>query len=125
MTQTSSIPGESIERRYVVGAEVVPSGGTSFRVWAPGKNRVAVVLCDEQERTIAEFAMDAEERGYFSRWIAEANANVLYGFYVDDQRRLLPDPASRFQPQGPGGPSQVIDPGRFPWSDTGWKGVCR
>src|SRR5262249_61530593 len=35
-----------------------------------------------------------------------------------------PDPASRFQPEGPHGPSQLIDPGRFAWTDRAWKGVA-
>ncbi len=34
----------------------------------------------------------------------------------------FPDPASRFQPEGPHGASQVIDPARFAWSDHGWNG---
>ncbi len=37
--------------------------------------------------------------------------------------KLYPDPASRFQPKGPHGPSQVVDPRKFKWTDEGWGGV--
>jgi maltooligosyltrehalose trehalohydrolase len=46
-----------------------------------------------------------------------------YRFSLDGSDRLLPDPASRFQPEGPHGPSRIIDPGGFPWTDHDWKGV--
>ena len=69
--------------------------------------------------------MEPEEKGYFAAWVPEAEANSLYGFRLGDRPEVLPDPASRFQPQGPCGPSQVIDPGRFPWCDADWRGVSR
>ena len=39
--------------------------------------------------------------------------------------RLLPDPASRFQPEGPHGPSEIVDPGTFRWTDRDWRGRPR
>jgi maltooligosyltrehalose trehalohydrolase len=42
---------------------------------------------------------------------------------LDDGDRLYPDPASRFQPYGPHGPSQIIDPRTFQWTDGMWPGV--
>jgi hypothetical protein len=50
-------------------------------------------------------------------------AGTLYRFRLDRDHRPYPDPASRFQPQGPHGPSEVIDPTRFEWSDSDWNGV--
>src|SRR5262249_54933834 len=61
--------------------------------------------------------------GYFSGE-APVGAGTRYSFRLDGQSDLLPDPASRFQPDGPHGPSEVIDPGAFPWTDTDWQG-CR
>ena len=48
---------------------------------------------------------------------------MLYGFRLDGVSRLFPDPASRFQPQGPTGLSQLVDPRNFRWSDEAWRGV--
>src|SRR5262249_10367112 len=46
-----------------------------------------------------------------------------YQFRIDGSDRLFPDPASRFQPEGPHGPSQIVDPSSYRWSDHNWKGV--
>src|SRR4029450_4178566 len=42
---------------------------------------------------------------------------------LDREPQLYPDPASRYQPEGPHGPSEVIDPSLFPWTDDAWRGV--
>jgi maltooligosyltrehalose trehalohydrolase len=55
--------------------------------------------------------------------VAEAQAGSLYGFRLDDEPKIYPDPASRFQPQGIHGPSEVVDPAQFAWSDQDWPGV--
>jgi maltooligosyltrehalose trehalohydrolase len=47
----------------------------------------------------------------------------LYSFHFDDGR-VRPDPVSRSQPRGVHGPSQIIDPDAFVWSDQNWKGVA-
>jgi maltooligosyltrehalose trehalohydrolase len=123
MRRIPPAPTKPFCRRYEVGGEVLASGGTHFRVWAPGKSRIDVVLCDEQWGILFEVALQQEKEGYFAGWVAEAEPSALYGFRMNDQSRLLPDPASRFQAQGPMGPSQILDPGRFAWSDHGWGGV--
>jgi maltooligosyltrehalose trehalohydrolase len=66
--------------------------------------------------------MDAEPRGYFSATAPGTMAGTLYRFELDGQGPF-PDPASRFQPDGPHGPSRVVDPARFRWSDAGWRGA--
>ena len=101
-------------RRYPIGAEP-QSAGVHFRVWAPDCQDVAVVIGE------AQYDLTAEDEGYFSRLIDQAAAGSLYQFRLD-HKTLVPDPASRFQPDGPHGPSQVIDARRFPWTDSGWKG---
>ncbi len=47
----------------------------------------------------------------------------MYQFKLDNDDYLYPDPESRFQPQGPHGPSQVVDPAAFQWTDAEWKGI--
>ena len=112
------------QRRYPVGAEVMPDGGTHFRVWAPRRSKVAVILEFSDDKPTA-VELKAETSGYFSGLVAQAKAGALYRFRLDADSTLYPDPISRFQPQGPHGPSQVVDPGTFSWSDHAWPGVPR
>lgn len=92
--------------------------GVGFRVWAPKRKKVEVVL----DRGSCE--LEAEGDGYFSGLAEGIGAGTLYKYRLDDGD-AFPDPASRFQPQGPHGPSQVIDPSTFPWTDEDWRGVRR
>jgi maltooligosyltrehalose trehalohydrolase len=105
-------------RRWPVGAEVMPQGGTHFRVWAPRRRQLAVVL-----EGGASFPLTAEEGGYFSGLVDEARAGMRYQFRLDEGERLYPDPASRYQPDGPHGPSAIVDPHVFKWTDADWLGV--
>ncbi len=114
-------------RRLPIGAEVSSDGEVHFRVWAPRRRRVAVVLEPAADHPAARepVAVDLqpEEDGYFAGKTAAAAAGTRYRLRLDDDPHLYPDPASRFQPDGPHGPSQVIDPGTFAWSDDHWSGV--
>lgn len=114
------LPAHSAQRRLPVGAEVQPGGGVHFRVWAPAATRIAVAL-----EGGSVHALTAEPDGYFSGFVAAAGVGTRYRFRLDGQDNALPDPASRCQPDGPHGASQVVDPARFAWSDTGWRGVPR
>jgi maltooligosyltrehalose trehalohydrolase len=105
-------------RRFPIGAEILPSGGTAFRVWAPRRRAVAVVT-REPDRAVP---LASEGDGYFSGELSDVRAGSRYQLQLDDEERLYPDPASRFQPEGPHGPSEVIDPG-FRWSDDEWPGL--
>ncbi|HWW60740.1 MAG TPA: malto-oligosyltrehalose trehalohydrolase, partial [Thermoanaerobaculia bacterium] len=94
-------------RRRSIGAEVV-DGGVHFRVWAPPRRSVAAVI-DGRDHPLT-----AEPRGYFSGLVREARAGTRYRFRLDDEQETYPDPASRFQPEGVHGASEVVDP-RFAW----------
>ncbi|MBO0723470.1 MAG: malto-oligosyltrehalose trehalohydrolase, partial [Blastocatellia bacterium] len=109
-----------------IGAEVLRGGGVRFRVWAPRRSRVEVVIGERNGEGVGyELTREAndESPGYFSGNIDRAGDGTLYWYRLDDGESLYPDPASRFQPDGPHGPSQVIDPGRFAWTDWGWRGL--
>ena len=115
-------------RRLPIGAEVLPHGGVHFRVWAPRRRRVEVALESGAGPNIGEarphlVEMKREPDGYFSVVVAEAGAGTLYRYRLDDEDYPYPDPASRFQPKGPHGPSEVIDPEAFHWTDLSWQGV--
>jgi len=110
-------------RRYPIGAELIGANETHFCVWAPKATHVDVVL----EKSAAKSArrtfhpLQREDDGYFSG-SAEAGAGDCYRFRVDNAEHFHPDPASRFQPDGPHGSSRVVDPTTFRWSDAEWPG---
>jgi maltooligosyltrehalose trehalohydrolase len=95
----------------------MPEGGVRFRVWAPARRRVELVF----EGGAEAVALTPEDGGYFSVTLATAGPGTLYRFRLDGEGPF-PDPASRFQPEGPHGPSRVVDPRGFPWTDDGWRG---
>jgi maltooligosyltrehalose trehalohydrolase len=99
-------------RRLPVGAELLPSGEVHFRVWAPRRRSVDVAL----ESGGPPVPLQREEGGYFSGPVAGAGVGSLYKYRLDGGESF-PDPASRFQPQGPHGPSQVVDPAAYRWRD--------
>jgi len=111
----------SPRRRLPIGAESLRDGGVHFRVWSPQRSRVAVVLGDARaEQTVA---LAPEGNGYFSATSLDAGPGTRYRFRLDEDPTLYPDPASRFQPEGPSGPSMVVDPGAFIWTDGEWTGA--
>jgi maltooligosyltrehalose trehalohydrolase len=67
--------------------------------------------------------LEPEGDGYFAGTVGSAGVGSLYRFRLDEGSDLYPDPESRFQPEGPHGPSQVIDPSVFPWTDSRWEGI--
>jgi len=106
-------------RRTPVGAEFMGSGrGTHFRVWAPQRRAVSVVFEGDQPSV----ELQREANGYFSGCARDAAAGAQYKYKLDGEEPY-PDPASRFQPAGPHGYSEVIDPDAFSWSDAQWPGV--
>ncbi len=113
------------ERRFPIGGEVVAQGGVHFRVWAPQRRRVEVVLEGGKGSSPQVIPLRGEEGGYFSGHAEAAGPGTLYRFRLDGEAKLYPDPASRFQPEGPHGPSQVVNPLAYRWKDSGWKGCGR
>jgi len=97
------------------GAEVLAEGGVRFRLWAPAAKTVDVVIAQRAK------PMRADGKGWFDITDRDAAPGTLYQYRIDG-KQLVPDPASRFQPRDVDGPSEVIDPGRYPWKDAGWRG---
>ena len=106
----------AVKRRLPIGAEPSPDGRVRVRVWAPEHTRVSVVMDGRTE------ALEREPQGYFSGIVA-GRAGSRYGFLLGDDPKPYPDPASRFQPDGPHGLSEVVDPDAYQWQDGGWRGV--
>ncbi|MBV9498798.1 MAG: malto-oligosyltrehalose trehalohydrolase [Acidobacteriaceae bacterium] len=107
-------------RRLPVGADPVPGGpGTHFRVWAPRRKSLSVVF----DGDLAPLLLDREPHGYFSALAPNVGAGVRYKYLLDNDKDPYPDPASRFQPFGPHGYSEVVDPCAFHWHDQNWHGI--
>src|SRR5438876_7349847 len=116
-------PCVQIQRRYPIGAELIGPNETHFRVWAPKAQHLDLVL-EERVANDAKrifHSLQADEDGYFSG-TAGVGAGALYRFRLNDGENFYPDPASRFQPDGPHGSSFVVDPTKFAWSDAEWRG---
>src|SRR5262245_47980023 len=108
------------ERTMPIGAEPLEEGGVEFRVWAPKRDRVEVML-ESGPGSGTSTELEPEKGGYFSAVVPNAGHGTLYRFRLDGDL-LVPDPASRFQPEGPHGPSQIVDPMRYTWRNSAWKG---
>jgi maltooligosyltrehalose trehalohydrolase len=100
---------------YATGAQL-DENGAHFRVWANGRRSVSVVVDGK------EHPLSGDPSGYFSGYVAGAADGDAYTFQVDG-KGPLPDPASRFQPRGPHGPSQIVDASKFNWTDGSWRGI--
>lgn len=92
---------------------------THFAVWAPRKNSIEVVL--ERRGHTSVHALEPGDRGYFRGVVPEAQPGDLYKYRLNGSDEF-PDPASRFQPKGVHGPSQIIHPSAFSWTDQAWRG---
>ncbi len=120
IAQTPDSRQSKPRRRMPIGAEVV-DGGVDFRVWAPRSRQVSVLLYSSTGGQTKTLELKPESTGYFSGFFREARPGMLYKLQVDSG--AYPDPASRFQPEGPHGPTQIIDPSTFRWTDDSWRGV--
>jgi maltooligosyltrehalose trehalohydrolase len=101
-----------------LGATYLGDKHCRFLVWAPLADQVEVHLVTPREGLLP---LEKRARGYFAGEVAGVEPGSQY-FYRLNGQQDLPDPASRFQPQGVHGPSQVLDP-RFPWDDGSWSGL--
>ncbi|MDQ3412195.1 MAG: malto-oligosyltrehalose trehalohydrolase, partial [Chloroflexota bacterium] len=91
-----------------------------FSVWAPKARRVEVVTETAPEQGIAPLHRD--EDGVFSGVLYGIQEGTRYRYRIDGGE-AYPDPYSRYQPEGPHGPSELIDPAAFAWSDDAWTGL--
>ena len=103
-----------------VGAEWQPDAqAVHFRVWAPNSQSVKVLLKDNSSATL----LRPEADGYFSGYVRASETGYQYKYQLQAEVEGCPDPASRYQPTGPHGYSEVVDPQQFKWTDTQWPGI--
>ena len=101
-----------------LGACVLPKG-VAFRCWAPKPARLDVVL--DPGGTVHPLTRSAD--GYWTGVVPEASAGMTYRYQLDGHS-LYPDPCSRYQPDGPHGPSLIVDPKGYTWRDREWPGLA-
>lgn len=114
-----SAPLATAAAELFIGAKPCPEG-TYFRVWAPIAQNVAVLI----EGRNVRFPLKPEGRGYYSGTLVDVCVGDRYKFSLDEGEPF-PDPASRYQPEGPHGPSEIVDPAAYSWSpsEASWQGV--
>lgn len=108
-----------IHRMDFGAAPLADGRGACFRLWAPAIREVELLL--ERGASSESCAMERSPGGWFTCVHGPAAPGDLYRFRLDGGL-TVPDPASRFQPQGVSGPSQLVDPTAFEWEDEDWAG---
>ncbi|MBK8908746.1 MAG: malto-oligosyltrehalose trehalohydrolase [Rhodospirillales bacterium] len=114
MTTTPSSSG----RPSRFGAEVT-ADGVRFRLWAPDSRSVSLHLEDGNGGRDIDLRRDSD--GWYETLVEGAGAGTRYRYRIDGDL-LIPDPASRYQPDDVHGASEVVDPGAYGWRHTAWRG---
>lgn len=107
---------DGLELHRRLGAHPRSDGRTEFCVWAPTARQVRVLVLDRHE-----LAMQPDGSGYHQVMVDDVKPGDRYWIQVDDHPPR-PDPASRYQPEGVHGPSEVVD-SSFNWTDGDWAGI--
>jgi maltooligosyltrehalose trehalohydrolase len=102
-----------------LGATPTPGGGWNFTVWAPHHERLELHVPGHHPELLA---MQRATRGYHHLAVNNIQPGAKYLYRFADSRER-PDPASRCQPAGVHGPSEVVDLSDFEWTDRDWKGL--
>jgi 1,4-alpha-glucan branching enzyme len=113
-TQESSVSAFGLR----LGARLVSENRCEFRVWAPERERVELHIVAPQDRRVP---MQKTATGYHEATV-DCGEGTRY-MYVLDGNSERPDPASRLQPEGVHGPSEVVGES-FEWNDEGWTGIA-
>jgi maltooligosyltrehalose trehalohydrolase len=102
-----------------LGATPLPREGWRFVVWVPVAKELSIHIVGDSDRVVP---MQKSDSGYFEATIEKLDTDARY-FYRFEDGREFPDPASRFQPEGVHGPSQIINLEDFNWTDSSWHGL--
>lgn len=105
-------------RDETLGGVLVGENACGFLVWAPRARSVEVCIVEPRKLAVA---MQDAGCGYFHAVLEGISAGALYRYLLDGEKER-PDPASRYQPQGVHGASQIVD-SSFHWNDSRWRGI--
>ena len=109
------------EWKLNIGASIADKGRIHFRVWAPRAKKLTVEVISG--KNTKKIPLKKNENGYFDKFTEKVLKGDRYLYILDDTSHY-PDPASRFQPEGVHGFSQIINPDDFEWEDNDWKGIA-
>jgi malto-oligosyltrehalose trehalohydrolase len=101
------------------GAQRYPDGRTRFRLWAPSAHSVELQF-EGPNATPRRISLESSS-GWYEATIDGLVAGDGYRYRIDEVL-VVPDPASRFNPEGVHGPSVIVDPAAFEWRDDNWGG---
>ena len=124
-SRAKPMPSSPTERSWELqfGASVRDDDTVEFRVWAPNLTNLAVrVILGRTPAHDSHEAVLNSEDSEFAATVPQVGEGADY-FYVLEGERERPDPVSRWQPHGVHGPSRIVDPASFHWSDQGWSGI--
>ena len=119
MPRRPSTPRAPKAEAQPVGAFVTGPSQVTFRTWAPWVKTIAVEILGNDSEILP---MQPQPLGFWETTVSNIGVGTRYQ-YVLHEKLTRPDPASRFQPEGVHGPSEVIDPLAFSWTDQEWKGL--
>ncbi len=102
-----------------MGANLEMDGSATFRVWSPYAKSMSVKLFGEFPKT---YSMKKITGDIFEVQVPEVPPDKDYIFLINDEKER-PDPLSRCQPYDVHGPSRIVDPNSFKWSDDSWQGI--
>jgi maltooligosyltrehalose trehalohydrolase len=106
------------KRPAPLGAIELPDGSWQFSVWAPLPKIIEIKFAGD----VRLVPMERDDLGYHRARVSKRLTGAKYLYRLDGSSER-PDPASRYQPDGVHGPSQLIDVSAFDWHDSGWKGI--
>lgn len=110
--------------RKRIGALCEGGRRCEFMVWAPFPRKVSLKTAYPHNRTVA---MKRDDLGYWRLIMKDVEPGTRYFYLLETEKGEVierPDPASRSQPEGVHGPSEVIDHASFSWEDKNWKGIA-
>ncbi len=105
--------------QHEIGATLQTDGSVHFAVWAPNVKKLSVTFPDTDPHRIE--LLEKDTAGYFSGTLTGITAGTRYLYQLDDGSER-PDPASRYQPEGVHGPSEIVAADSHPWNDGDWTG---
>ena len=98
----------------------ITSAGIQYRLWTTTAKSVAAMVETAGESAPRKIPLKNEVDGWFCGLDPAGKPGDRYRFRLDDAIDV-PDVASRFQPCGLAGSSEIVDPSRFPWLATKWQ----